>query len=54
MRSDGGRIFKICKQYLHHIQYSVFEGNISYSKLEELEVEITERAFEKRRFFDYF
>ncbi len=34
------RCYKICKQYLHHIQYSVFEGDISESRLEELKVKL--------------
>ncbi|MGI6522851.1 MAG: CRISPR-associated endonuclease Cas2 [Christensenellales bacterium] len=33
----GGRVLrnvhKICKRYLHHVQNSVFEGEIEYSKL---------------------
>ena len=34
------RIFKICKQYLHHIQNSVFEGDITMAKLEELRIKM--------------
>lgn len=34
------KIFKICKKYLNHIQNSVFEGEISASKLNELEYEL--------------
>ena len=31
------RVFKICKQYLTHIQNSVFEGEISKADLFKLE-----------------
>lgn len=38
--TDGQRrltkVMKKCRQYLHHTQKSVFEGEISVSKLEEL------------------
>ena len=34
------RIFKICKKYLTHIQNSVFEGEISESKLHKCMAEI--------------
>lgn len=33
-------IFKICKRYLHHIQNSVFEGELSESQLYSLQIEI--------------
>lgn len=33
-------VFKICKKYLVHIQNSVFEGNISMSKLAQLRNEL--------------
>lgn len=33
-------VFKTCKQYLSHIQKSVFEGNISRTKLLELELSL--------------
>ncbi len=35
-------IFKICKRYLHHIQNSVFEGEISKAKLEIMKYELLE------------
>lgn len=34
------KIFKICKRFLHHIQNSVFEGNLSLADFSKLEVEI--------------
>lgn len=34
------KIFKTCKKYLSHIQKSVFEGNLSKTKLIELEYEL--------------
>lgn len=34
------KIFKLCKQYLVHIQKSVFEGEITKAKLEELKMKI--------------
>lgn len=34
------KVFKNCKQYLSHIQNSVFEGDISKAKLKELEVKV--------------
>ncbi|MCC7203089.1 MAG: CRISPR-associated endonuclease Cas2 [Nitrospirae bacterium] len=33
-----GRMLKLCRTYLHHIQNSVFEGEITEAKLEELKV----------------
>ncbi len=33
-------VFKICKKYLHHIQNSVFEGEVTKAKLEMLKMEI--------------
>ena len=35
-----GRIFKICKKYLIHIQNSVFEGEISETQLLKLSKEL--------------
>lgn len=41
---EGGKnlnkVFKICKKYLSHIQNSVFEGEITESKLKKLEIEL--------------
>lgn len=34
------KVMKKCRQYLHHTQKSVFEGEISESKLAELRVSI--------------
>lgn len=34
------RVMKKCRQYLHHTQKSVFEGEISYGRLMELKVAI--------------
>lgn len=34
------RVMKKCRQYLHHTQKSVFEGEISNAKLMELKVSI--------------
>ncbi len=33
-----GKMLKLCRKYLHHIQNSVFEGEITEGKLEELKV----------------
>lgn len=33
-------VFKICKKYLHHIQNSVFEGEVTKAKLEALKIEL--------------
>lgn len=35
-------VFKTCKKYLHHIQNSVFEGELSKAKLEKLKYELKE------------
>lgn len=34
------KVFKICKKYLSHFQYSVFRGEITPSKLIELRTEL--------------
>ncbi|WP_058486785.1 CRISPR-associated endonuclease Cas2 [Defluviitalea phaphyphila] len=34
--------FKICKKYLHHIQNSVFEGEVTKVQLERLKSELQE------------
>lgn len=36
------KTFKACKKYLHHIQNSVFEGELTKSQLEELRIELAE------------
>lgn len=33
-----GKMLKLCRSYLHHIQNSVFEGEITEAKLEELKI----------------
>ncbi len=33
-----GKMLKLCRAYLNHIQNSVFEGEISEGKLEELKI----------------
>lgn len=33
-----GKMLKLCRAYLHHIQNSVFEGEITEGKLEELKM----------------
>lgn len=34
------KVFKTCKKYLHHIQNSVFEGELTKAQYEKLRVEI--------------
>jgi CRISPR-associated protein Cas2 len=34
------KVMKICRKYLHHVQNSVFEGEISEAKLEQLKLEL--------------
>lgn len=33
-----GKMLKLCRGYLHHIQNSVFEGEITEARLEELKI----------------
>lgn len=33
-----GKMLKLCRRYLHHIQNSVFEGEITEGKVEELKI----------------
>lgn len=33
-----GKMLKLCRSYLHHIQNSVFEGEITEARLEELKI----------------
>ncbi len=33
-----GKMLRLCRKYLHHIQNSVFEGEITEGKLEELKI----------------
>ena len=37
-RNDAGKMLKLCRSYLHHIQNSVFEGEITEARLEELKI----------------
>lgn len=41
-------VFKICKKYLHHIQNSVFEGEISKSQLVQLKIELLKYVREEK------
>ena len=34
------KVMKVARRYLHHIQKSVFEGELTYGKLKRLEYEI--------------
>ena len=34
------KVFKICKKYLHHIQNSVFEGEVTKGQIEALKYEL--------------
>ena len=36
----GVKSMKICKKYLHHVQRSVFEGNITERKLKKMKGEL--------------
>lgn len=40
VNNKSDKIKKICRKYLNHIQYSVFEGNITYASLKELKMEL--------------
>ena len=44
------KVFKICKQYLSHFQFSVFRGEITPSKLIELKTELN-RVIDKNEDF---
>ena len=39
-RKRWGKIFKICKKYLHHIQNSVFEGELLELQIEKMKIEL--------------
>lgn len=41
------KVMKICRQYLNHIQNSVFEGEISSSNFKELEFYLTKTIDEE-------
>ncbi len=34
------KVFKICKKYLYHVQNSVFEGTLTKSQIEKLQLEL--------------
>lgn len=36
------KTFKTCKKYLHHVQNSVFEGEITKAQLEKMKAELQE------------
>lgn len=36
------KTYKVCKKYLHHIQNSVFEGEITKAQIAELKMELEE------------
>ena len=36
----NAKVLKICRKYLSHVQESVFEGNISESKMKNLQKEL--------------
>lgn len=44
------KVFKICKKYLSHFQFSVFRGEITPSKLIELRTELKAVINEKEDF----
>ena len=44
------KVFKICKKYLSHLQFSVFRGEITPSKLIELKTELN-RVIDKNEDF---
>ncbi|MDY4970155.1 MAG: CRISPR-associated endonuclease Cas2 [Lachnospiraceae bacterium] len=44
------KVFKICKKYLSHFQYSVFRGEITPSKLIELRTELKQVINEEEDF----
>jgi len=49
-----GKIMKICRKYLVHVQRSVFEGNITEAKLMRLKNEIQHNiCFEEDSVFIY-
>lgn len=41
------RVFELCKKYLHHIQFSVFEGQVDKSEVFLLEQTIREMTREE-------
>lgn len=43
----NNKILKICRKYLHHVQKSVFEGNLTEAKLKRLKNELKKISNEK-------
>ena len=41
-------VFKICKKYLHHIQNSVFEGEVTKSQLFAIKSELNKYVRDKK------
>jgi len=41
------KCFKLCKQFLNHIQNSVFEGEVTLSQMEELKIKLNQIIDEK-------
>ena len=48
------KIFKICKKYLPHYQYSIFKGPITPSKLILLKKELKKDYKQRRRLCKYY
>jgi len=44
------KVKKICRKYLHHLQKSVFEGDLTVSQLERLKTELKAVADKERDF----
>jgi len=47
-RSRLNRVRKVVRRYLHQVQKSVFEGELTVSQLERLKLEVTRVADRKR------
>ena len=47
---DPQKVFKVCKKYLSHFQYSVFRGDITPSKLIRLENDLKKVINEQEDF----
>lgn len=41
-RKRVGKILKVCRRYLRHVQKSVFDGEITQSKLKKLKGELSD------------
>ncbi len=42
-----GKVCKVCKKYLHHVQKSVFEGEITEARLKQLKREVETIVYTK-------